>query len=287
MTTILRDMLSRLRGQMLGWGLALAVLALIVAPLYDTAVQQRAQIEQLLGGLPPEFMALIGNLDRMFSPVGFLDARYFTLLPLLLGVFAAVMGSGLIAADEENGTLDLILAQPISRAQLFAGRLIAFAITLAGICAIGWLGLVIGTRLSTIAIGWIELALPFVSLIGVVLWFGTLALMLSLILPSRRSAAMLTGLVLVVSFFVTTLARLSPNLSRLAVLMPTYYYQGGSALDNFDLGGLVGLLLFSVIFTAIALRRFQRRDIRIAGEGGWRIRRQRFAKQTAHKAPPQ
>ena len=143
MNTIFRYALLRWRGQIIGWGAALATLVLFVASLYDTAVQMRGQLEQLLKSLPPELMGFIGGADRLFSPVGFLDTRFFSLMPLILGVFAVITGSGLIAGDEENGTLDLILAHPVRRLELIAGRWLAFCCALLGILAMAWLGLVI------------------------------------------------------------------------------------------------------------------------------------------------
>ena len=110
------------RDRIIGWGLASAALSLIVAPLYNTLVEQRALIESLVKNLPPEFMAIIGSFHRLFSPAGLSGARYFSMLPLILGVFAVITGSNLIASDEENGTLDLILAQPVRRAELYLGR---------------------------------------------------------------------------------------------------------------------------------------------------------------------
>lgn len=271
MRTILRYMLLRWRGQMIGWGLALAALALIVAPLYDVLVQQRPILERLIKILPPELMAVIGGVDRLFSPAGFLDTRYFSLLPLILGVFTVIAGSGLIVSDEENGTLDLILAHPVRRVDLVMGRWLAFCLALSGILCIAWLGLIVASSFSSIKFGWLALALPFVSLFGILVWFGGLALLLSLILPSRRLAASLTGLILVAGYFITTLARMSPDLAGAAQWSPLTYYQGGSAMEGFNTGHFVGLVLMSLAFVAIGAWLFQRRDIRIAGEGGWRL----------------
>ena len=44
----------------------------------------------------------------------------------------------LLAGDEEKGILDFLMAQPISRAQMFWGRLLAFFICLAVIIGFGW-----------------------------------------------------------------------------------------------------------------------------------------------------
>lgn len=278
MIPIWRHMLLRLRGEIIGWGLALAAFALVVALLYDTVVQMRAQLEQLLATLPRELVVLIGGLDTLFSPAGYLGARYFMFLPLILGVFAVIIGSGLIVGDEENGTLDLILAQPVRRSDFYLGRWLAFVCALAGILLIAWLGLWIGIRLSAIKLDGLHTLRSFASLFAVTLWFGGLALGLSLMLPSRRLAASLGSLIVVASFFLTALSALSPDLAALAAWSPMTAYQGGDAITYFDFNAFVGLCLVSIGFAAIGLLLFQRRDIRVAGEGGWRalsIRRQR------------
>jgi ABC-2 type transport system permease protein len=269
--TVFRYMLLRLRGSIIGWGVALAALALLVASLFDAALQMRGQLEQLLDTMPKEIMTFVGGIDRVFSPAGFLDTRYFSMLPLLLGVFALLIGSGLVVGDEENGTLDLILAHPVRRRDLIVGRWLAFCVALAGILALAWLGLIIATTFTSIKFGWLDVALPLVSLFGIVIWFGGLALVLSLILPSRRLAASLTGLILAASYFTTSFARISPSLKALARWSPLTYYQGGAALDGFNTGDFAGLLLMAIIFVMLGVWLFQRRDIRIAGEGGWQL----------------
>jgi ABC-2 type transport system permease protein len=216
-------------------------------------------------------MLFVGGIDRIFSPAGFLDTRFFSLMPLLLGVWAVIIGSGLVVADEENGTLDLILAHPVRRFDLIIGRWLAFCVALLGILVMAWLGLIIATTFTPIKFGLIDAALPFVSLFGILVWFGGLAVLLSLLLPSRRLAASLTGLILAASYFITTFALVDPNLKGLAKWSPLTYYQGGAALEGFNSGDFLGLLLMSIAFAAIAAWLFQRRDIRIAGEGGWRL----------------
>jgi ABC-2 type transport system permease protein len=269
MSAMLRHTLTRLRGQIIGWGLALAVLGFVITALYHTALQMRDQLQQLMSTLPPQMLAFVGNIDRMFSPAGFLDARYFSLLPLILGAFAVIVGSGLIASDEENGTLDLILAHPIRRIDLFIGRWLAFSAALIGILLLAWLGLVLAIILASIDLNWLQVAIAFIPLFAVLIWFGSFALLFSLILPSRRTAASLSALVLVASYFITTLAKVSSDLSALAQFSPLNYYQGGDAINGLDVGWLVGLLAVTIGFMLLAWWLFQRRDIRVFGEGNW------------------
>ncbi len=277
MTAIYRQTMRRLSGQVLGWGIAIALISAGIASFYTTIATQRESLELLLNSYPPELLAFFGDATAVFTPAGFLGVELFALMPLILGIFAIITGSGLLAADEENGTLDLYLAHPISRLQLYTGRLAAYVTAVAGILFIIWVGLVMGARGAAMELTPIELARPFLSLGAVLLLFGAIALTLSLLLPSRRTAAMLTGLVLVGSYIASSLARVDDNLKPLARMLPLDYYQGGSAIADLNLGWLVGLLAAAFICAVLGAWLFQRRDIRIGGEGSWsfaRLRRQ-------------
>ena len=67
------------------------------------------------------------------------------------------------------------------------------------------------------------------------------------------------------------LSRLDENLVNLAKLSPLNYYQGGLALLDMDWAWFCGLLGAAVVFALLAWWRFQRRDIRLGGEGGWQL----------------
>src|SRR5438045_8365662 len=107
---------------------------------------------------------MFGDPTKLMSPEGFLSLAFFSYLPLVLGVFAVLAGSGLLVADEENGTLDLVLAHPVSRASLFLGRLLAFVTATLAILALSWLGFVVAMPWSKLHLGWWAMARPYLSL---------------------------------------------------------------------------------------------------------------------------
>jgi ABC-2 type transport system permease protein len=274
MATIFRYALRRFRGQILGWGLALSLLVLMMVGIYDSIAEQREQIEQLVASYPAELMAFFGAVDiasGMFTAEGFLSMEFFSLMPVILGIFAVLMGSGLLVSDEEKGTLDLIMAHPVSRSALFMGRLLAFVTATVGILAILWLAFMVSMNWSTLSIGAAELGRPFLSLLAVLLLFSTLALLLSMVLPSRRLGASVAGLLLVASYFVTSLARINEDLETIASFSPLNYYQTEEAFNHFNVQWFAGLLVVAEVFSALAWWRFQRRDIRVGGEAGWKL----------------
>ena len=279
MFTILWYSLGRSRGQILGWGLALAILGGYLVGFYDTLAEQKEALEQLLRSYPPELMAFFGNFNQMFTPQGYLHVEFFSYMPLILGIYAVLAGSGLLAGDEESGTLDLLMAYPLSRTAFYLGRLAAFATTTFLILLVTWVGFAVVVPGTTMDVTPLDLAAPFLSLFIFLMLFGFLALLLSMLLPSRRFAAMAGGMLLVASFFISSLARIDDNLVKVAEYSPFNYYQGGEAIIGLDWGWIGGLLGFALLFALLAWWRFERRDIRVGGEGGWGVSLPAFLKR--------
>jgi ABC-2 type transport system permease protein len=285
MLTIFSYSLARLRGQFIGWGLALAILGGYLVGFYDTFAGQQEQMSQLLQNYPPELMAMFGGMTDMFTPHGFLNVEFFSYMPLILGIFAILNGSGLLTADEESGKLDLIAAHPLSRIALFMGRILAFTAATLAILLVTWLGFILVVPGTTMDISPAKMALPFISLLAILMLFGMLALFFSMVLPSRRLAAMTTGLLLVVSFFLTAFASLDPSLEAIANFSPLKYYQGGNALIDMEWTWIGGLLGSAVLFLLLAWWLFERRDIRVGGEGGWKLPTLLSRSRTSHTSP--
>jgi ABC-2 type transport system permease protein len=257
--------LRRLRGSLLGWGLSLLVLGFLMSRTYSMVQQQGEEIQALLENMPG--MLNFFGAESFITPQSYLHVRFFSLIPIVLGIFAAAAGSALLVQDEEGGRLDLVMAYPISRRGLFFARLAALIVVILGILALGWIGLAIGMVAVAMNLSPLVPLWGFLSLFSVVLLTAALALFLSLVLSARRQASMAAGLVIVGSFFLTGFARLDEGLLPLAKMLPLYYYQGGEAMREFDATRFGGLIAASALFIGLAYWRFERRDIRVAGEG--------------------
>lgn len=271
MLTILRNSLAKSRGQILGWGLSLALLGVYLISFYDTFSAQQADWQRLLESFPREMMAFFGDIGSILTPVGYLTVEFFSYMPLVVGIYAVLIGSGLVSGDEESGILDLIAAYPLSRSEYFFGKLLGFVISTLAMFTIVWLSFIITMNWSTLDISPGNMALPFLSLLSVTLLFGMLALMLSQILPSRRTAATVAGLLVVASYFIDSLANIDENLEGIARFSPLNYYQSGEAINGLNWGWFLGLLAFATLFALLAWWRFDRKDLRVGGESGWSL----------------
>lgn len=272
MLTEFKYTLRRLRGQIIGWGIGLFLYGLMMAMFYD-AVQNMDQFMDLIQQYPEELVAFVGDLTAITSPPGYLHVYYFSYMSIIVGVFAAGAGAGLLVGDEEKGVLDLLMSYPVSRSRFYWGRFLGYTCATALILVIGYLGWLIPSSSSGMELSWIELLRPYLPLFAILMFFGSLATLLSMFLPSSRIAGLLSGALIVANFLVLGLANLNENVEPIIKYSPLYYYQGGDAVRVLNVSWFVGLLGVAIIFAILAWWRFQQRDIRVGGERGWSIPR--------------
>jgi len=270
--TTFRYTFRGLRGQILGWGLGLGLYGLMIVPMYETFAGQREHFQQMIASYPPEFLAFFGaTVDSMLTPAGFLGMYAFSMLPVIIGIFAVLAGSGLIVSDEERGRLDLILAHPTGRSAFFFGRFLGLLAACLMIMFLAWLGFSLMLGGSSLGVNWGQMAVPFLSLLVQTLAYAALALVLSMFLPARSLAAMVSGAVVVTSYMVSSLTFMDERMAALAKLMPYHYFQTTLSFQELNPGWLLALLGISALMIIIAWLRFVRCDIRLSGEGSWRL----------------
>ena len=257
----------------LGWGIPLMLLGIITIPFYDLVAENEKQLRPVLDTLKPLLKSFVGGDEaaQVFTPEGFIALRYFAFLPVVMGIFGSVYGSGLLAADEERGILDFLLAHPISRSQIFWGRLLSFLVSLILILGFGWFGLWLGVlKAESMNFSPLKLWLPYLSVFAVTWLFACLSFALSMVMPSRSAAAMVSGIIVLAGYIITNLSKAIKGLESWALFSPITYFQS-NAMMGLKLNPLTVLFVSSVIFVAFAWKGFVNRDIRVAGDGGWKI----------------
>jgi len=271
--------LGRLRGRIIGWGIGLAVYALMMVLLYPNVVAM--DFAAYLEAFPEEMLAFFPGITQIGTPVGYLDTYYYNYMTVIAGILAVGVGAGLLVRQEEAGILDLILAHPVSRSALFWGRYLAMLICLAIVLLAGQVAWMIPPQSADLGLSWQEFTRPALPLLAELALFGSLALLLSMLLPSARMAGGLVGALLVANFLLVGMANLNADLERIVAYTPLHFYQGGFAVEGVNWGWLGGLMGAALVMAVIAWLLFLRRDIRVGGEHEWRLlpRRRRSSQQ--------
>jgi ABC-2 type transport system permease protein len=251
------------RRSLLGWAVAIAGIAMMYTAFYPSISNpaMAAAIKNYPSSLKKAF-----NLQDLTSPQGYLGSYVFGLLvPVLLAVFMIITGTRAVAGDEETGTLDLVLAHPVSRPRLLLSRLGALVVQALAICALVYLLLLAisgPTKISPVGAGYLAAATIQLALFGIC--FGALTLAIGAA-TGRRAAAIGAGTVVaVLGYFANNLAPQVSGLEWARFLSPYHYMSGNQPLVNgLDLAACAILLGVSAVFAVVGTALFRRRDIAV------------------------
>ena len=88
--------------------------------------------------LAVSWISLAGSGTWGFAGFGRTAAGLVNLVLLVVPLMALTLGAGSIAGDAERGTLLYVLAQPVNRAEVFAGKYLGLAVALLGALSLGF-----------------------------------------------------------------------------------------------------------------------------------------------------
>lgn len=117
------------RASLIGWAVAMALLILMIVSVYPS-VRGNTSINEIYANMPASMQGILGGSD-LVSPAGYLNTQAFSFfLPAILLVFAIGRGAATLAGEEQDRTLDLLLAQPLPRWSAYLQKTLALVVSL-------------------------------------------------------------------------------------------------------------------------------------------------------------
>lgn len=245
------------------WSLAIIIFNLMVMGFYPSFANN-TYYSHLLQTLPPALSKVfLGNIDGISGPLTYLDGKLFALvLPFVFLFFNMFNSSEAIALEEKNGSLDLLLSTPIQRWKLLLEKFAAMIIMNLILGIFSYLSIIAGGILVNASLNPWHIWDVSLSLIGLGIFFGSLAVSLSAITGNRQISLGITGAVGIGTYMLNALAPLSTNLVNYQKLSPFYYYSNNVPIVNgIDWGNFSVLIMVSLIFLILGMMVFQKRDI--------------------------
>lgn len=249
------------RRALIGWTVGLIALALTMLSLYPT-IRGNHQFSQLFESYPKAFKSMFGISDYTSGP-GYLRGEIFSLsAPLLLSIFAILWGSDLTAGEEQRMTIDVLMANPVSRRRVVLekwGALIAGTAVAAGGL---WLALVVGGPLVSLHVAIADLTAAVIASWLVAVVFGTIAMAVGATTGRRGIARGVGALVAVAAYLLSSLAELVGWLQHVRPVSPWYHAVGVDPLGRgFQMPHLLLLVAIVLVAAAAAVASFDRRDL--------------------------
>jgi ABC-2 type transport system permease protein len=251
------------RRSLLGWALAISAVAVMYAAFWPTV--NTPQMQQALGNYPEGVLEAL-NYDDLTSPAGYLASSVYGLLvPLLVAVFAIAFGTRAVAGDEEAGTLDLLLAHPVSRTRLALQRFAALTTALALVGALLWLAMVaIAGPAELAGVTAAEFAAATTQLVLFGACLGALAFAAGAATGRKTLALGISAGVAVLAYLANGVFPQLDGLAWTRAMSPWHWYLGGEPLKNgLQTGDALLLLAVTAVLVAAGSWSFNRRDIAV------------------------
>lgn len=265
--TILARLLRDRRRSFVGWSLGVTALFAFSASFYPS-VRGAEAFEELFEQLPETLRSIIGSVESIpiTTPPGYLQGRQFALLlPALLIIFAIGVGASAVGGSEEDGTLELLLAQPVTRARVLWERFAALVVLVVGLGTVA----LAGTFVMAPPVGLLEgvsitgLVTLHVAVVGLALIHGTVAFAAGAA-SGRGGVGVVAGSVLAVGgYLVNTLSLVAAAAEPLRLVTPWHWYLGRNMLvQGIAPDALILPVLVVGLAAAAARWAFVRRDLR-------------------------
>jgi len=265
MIAILKAELRKRKWSTLWWVVSIVAFLTLVLAVYPAFRDSANQLDKSLQAIPESARNLFTDTADFLSPVGYLSSQaYYLLVPLLFSFLSIGLGSSLLAREEKDLTIELLLARPISRTRLLLGKALAgltillivgLITALAGMILAGIIGFKGVSPISVFNVT--MMALDFSLL------FGALAFVLTAVGKFGRGAAIGAATFLAFgSYIASSLDKTVKWLEPVAKVLPFHYYHPAEILRGGSFWGeFLGMLVVSVVLVVLAVFAFRRRDI--------------------------
>jgi len=257
-----RALHDRRRG-LLAWSAGLAVYVMLQSSVYPTV--RDSAFQRAIESYPKELKAFFGGSASFdFSTAaGYLNVELFSLvLPALLAVYAIGFGAATIAGEQASGTLDLLLAYPVTRTRVAMeklGALTAGVLLLAAVVAVTMLlaGVVIGFD-----IGVVDVLVACGGTATVAILCGAATMLVGVLTGSRAVAVGIVAALFAASYLAVGLAGLVSWLEPVRYLSMLWYANGSApVMHGLPVGDAAVLLVATIVVAAATVVAFRARNL--------------------------
>lgn len=248
------------------WMIVLILLISVTMAVYPTFIANQSKIMAMLSIVPKEALQFkgISDFSMLLSVLGFYASNNVIYMMVLGSIFSIVLGANIILREEYEKTAEFLLSWPVSRSQIFNGKSAVLFLSIfllnviTSLTGFIWMEFV---KTAPFSIRSFLILSLYTFLLNVL--FGAAGLFISTLVKKARSITLLSVLLVLVLYFIDTLSKITPSISKLGYLSP-FRYASLDAVNSDYRPGLTNLLYFIVLtalFAILAWRNFRKKDI--------------------------
>jgi ABC-2 type transport system permease protein len=181
---------------------------------------------------------------------------------MLLGILSISLGSSLIAREEKEGTIELLLSRPLSRTKLLLGKVKAGLVILITVSACALLITVILGKMVKLVVPSKNIALATIASFMLALSFGAVAFLVTMFGRARIASIGIAALYALSGYMLASLVGTVHWLKYPAKLFPYNYYKPAEILNGtYNWNNMIFIVGVIVLCGIASLIIFRKRDL--------------------------
>jgi ABC-2 type transport system permease protein len=267
MNIYLRELKAH-RKSIIIWSISMLIFIAMSMQKYDALIGVEgggAELIEMLEAMPKFLQSMWGlSMLDITSPMGYYSVLFFY-LALMAAIHAGMIGSGIIAKEERDRTVEFLLVKPVTRNKIITSKLLA-ALTNVIIMnlAIFIPSFIVIKGISSDSI-FTSMLLFMIGLFFIQIIFMCIGALAASINKNPKKSGMITMSILLSSFFISIIVDMNESFEILRFLSPFKYFDGKMLLlnGNINLGYI--FLTFIIVTSCLVLmyKSYKRRDMKI------------------------
>ena len=251
------------RTALLWWTLGIAIYCAFIVAVWPV-IDGNDEFQDLYDEMPDTLQAMFGadGFSDFTSPAGFLNTYLFSMiLPFIFTGLAVSLGASLIAGEEEDELLDLVLSYPVSRHRLVLEKIAAMFVAVAAIGVATVILLTVAREPVSLDIGVAGLGAATLGSVLFALVYGLVALLTGAWRGSKGAAAGAGWGIALAGYLVNILSSIDESLEWLQSFSPLYWATADSPVTGTLPATYFALVASSVVLAGATVLVFDRHDL--------------------------
>lgn len=247
------------------WGIGLG--AMMTLSVLMTPDLVSLNLASLFESMPPAVLGAFGigeDVSLLTTPEGLIAFVVFSKMALIFAAYPVVIGLRVTANEEDDGTLDMTLSQPVPRTQFLLERFLAYAVNIAVLMILVIVGLLLGIWAVDMDLDASKLIVMTLNLIPVMVVVLAVTVFVGSIISRKRTVVTIMTIFIMVSYVIQTVGAMVTTSWMDAVETFSFftYYNVNTMLEKGIVPTDVLLLtVVSLVLLVVSLRIFEQRDI--------------------------
>lgn len=267
MFTIILETIRAKKVALFSFSLAAVLFMLMFVSLFPSIKEQTADFEEFLKAYPEGFTKAFNIESLSFETLeNFISVEHISITWPLMAMFFVISFAGASMTREiETGTIELLLAKPISRTKIFVGKYLGSLFSFMLFCFISFMSVVPLAELSNIEYQFDHFVV--VMVVGFLFGFAimSLAFMFSVLFSERNKVYMIMGGMLLAMYLAKIITNFQENLENLQYVSFFHYFDATETMVE-GMYNTTSIAVFAgcgIIAFLIGLFVFRKRDVAV------------------------